>query len=35
MLSSLANRACFMRISGAVLPWFGGMTLAALIVELA
>jgi heme exporter protein C len=24
-----------MRISGAVLPWFGGMTLAALIVELA
>jgi heme exporter protein C len=32
MLSYLANPARFMRISGAVLPWLGGATLAALVV---
>src|SRR5882672_11714200 len=35
MLTYLANPARFMRLSGAALPWFGGTTLAALIVGLA
>src|SRR3979490_783377 len=35
MLTSLANPARFMRISGAALPWLGGATLAVLIVGLA
>jgi len=35
MLSTLANPARFMRISGRALPWLGGGTLVALIVGLA
>ncbi|HYU13342.1 MAG TPA: heme ABC transporter permease [Stellaceae bacterium] len=35
MLSTLANPARFMRISGAALPWLGGATLVALVVGLA
>src|ERR1700736_555545 len=35
MLSSLANPARFMRISGGALPWLGGATLVVLVVGLA
>src|ERR1700726_3750918 len=35
MLSTLANPARFMRLSGGALPWLGGVTLVALVVGVA